>query len=105
MATRFRRFVALGLAVTLSALLHSASSSRVEAAGYPQKAIQLIVSFAPGGGSDVVARVVAKHLAAELGVPVNVVNKAGGNQIPAILSVLQAVPDGYTLLHARAGPR
>jgi tripartite-type tricarboxylate transporter receptor subunit TctC len=98
MATRFRRFVALGLAVTLCALLHPAPSSRVEAAGYPQKAIQLVVSFAPGGGSDVVARVVAKYLAAELGVPVNVVNKAGGNQIPAILSVLQAAPDGYTLL-------
>lgn len=98
MRTGFRRLVGLGLVVVLSALVLPASSGRVEAAGYPQKAIQLIISFAPGGGSDVVARVVAKYLAAELGVPVNVVNKAGGNQIPAILSVLNAPPDGYTLL-------
>lgn len=68
------------------------------ASAWPQKAIDLVISFAPGGGSDVAGRVIAKYLSAELGVPVNVVNKAGGNQIPAIESVLQATPDGYTLL-------
>ena len=40
----------------------------------------------------------AKHLSEELGVRVNVVNRPGGNQIPAVLSVLNAAPDGYTLL-------
>jgi tripartite-type tricarboxylate transporter receptor subunit TctC len=68
------------------------------AGAWPSKAIQLVVSFAPGGGSDVAARVVAKYLSEELKVPVNVINKAGGNQIPAIKYVLDAPPDGYILL-------
>jgi tripartite-type tricarboxylate transporter receptor subunit TctC len=58
----------------------------------------LVVSFAAGGGTDVVMRIVAKFMSAELGVPVNVVNKPGGNQIPSVLSVLNSPPDGYTLL-------
>lgn len=98
MASGFPRLVGVGVALAVLASMVPASPGRVEAAGYPQKAIQLVISFAPGGGSDVVARVVAKYLATELGVPVNVINKAGGNQIPAILSVLNAPPDGYTLL-------
>jgi len=96
MATRFGRWVGWG-AILVATVVVLASPGWA-ARPYPQKAIQYVVSFAPGGGSDVVARVVAKYLSAELGVPVNVVNKDGGNQIPAILSVLNAAPDGYTLL-------
>jgi len=84
--------------LAIAAVVVTALPNQSGAAAYPRKAIQLVVSFSPGGGSDVVARVVAKYLAAELGVPVNIVNKEGGNQIPAILSVLNAAPDGYTLL-------
>lgn len=65
---------------------------------YPTKAIELVVAFAPGGGSDAVARIQAKYLAAELGVPVNVTNKAGGNQVPAVVAVTGAPADGYMLL-------
>ncbi len=68
------------------------------AATWPRKAIKLVVAFAPGGGSDVAARVMAKALSAELKVPVNVMNQAGGNQIPAIMEVMNAPADGYTLL-------
>jgi tripartite-type tricarboxylate transporter receptor subunit TctC len=74
--------------------IHEASAQ----AKYPTRAIELVVAFAPGGGADAVARIMAKHLSTQLGVPVNIVNKAGGNQIPAVLSVLNARPDGYTLL-------
>jgi tripartite-type tricarboxylate transporter receptor subunit TctC len=75
------------------------ATSNVQAQGnYPRKPIALIVTFAAGGGTDVVARVVAKHLSKELGQPVNVVNKPGGNSIPGALSVMTAAPDGYTLL-------
>ncbi len=88
----------IGWAAILVVMVVGMASPGWAARPYPQKAIQYVVSFSPGGGSDVVARVVAKYLAAELGVPVNVVNKEGGNQIPAILSVLNAAPDGYTLL-------
>jgi tripartite-type tricarboxylate transporter receptor subunit TctC len=65
---------------------------------WPRKAIKLVVSFAPGGGSDVAGRVMAKALSAELKVPVNVMNQPGGNQIPAIMEVMNAPADGYTLL-------
>ncbi len=75
------------------------ATSNAQAQGnYPRKPVALIVTFAAGGGTDVVARVVAKHLSKELGQPVNVVNKPGGNSIPGALSVMTAAPDGYTLL-------
>lgn len=75
------------------------ATSNAQAQGnYPRKPVALIVTFAAGGGTDVVARVVAKHLSKELGEPVNVVNKPGGNSIPGALSVMTAAPDGYTLL-------
>lgn len=76
----------------------SASVSWSAEAKYPTRAIELVVAFAPGGGADAVARIMAKHLSEQLGIPMNIVNKAGGNQIPAVLSVLNARPDGYTLL-------
>lgn len=65
---------------------------------YPRKPIALVVTFAAGGGTDVVARIAAKHLSKALGQPVNVVNKPGGNSIPGAMSVMTAAPDGYTLL-------
>ncbi len=89
----------VGMLVLVSVVMLSLSFG-CSAAGeqWPKKAIELTISFAPGGGSDVAGRVIAKALSAELGVPVNVVNKPGGNQIPAIMGVMQAPSDGYTLL-------
>jgi tripartite-type tricarboxylate transporter receptor subunit TctC len=65
---------------------------------YPTKTIEYVVPFPAGGGTDVVARVIAKALSKELGVSVIVTNKPGGNQIPGIMSVLSSFSDGYTLL-------
>ena len=67
-------------------------------ASYPAKAIDVIIPLPPGGGSDLGIRAVAKGLSAELGVPVNVINKPGGNQVPGTKSALDAPKDGYTLL-------
>lgn len=75
-----------------------ASGSAKKGSDYPNKAIEFVVPLPAGGGTDVAARVIAKALSKELGVPVNVVNKPGGNQIPGVMSVLMAKPDGYTLL-------
>ncbi len=69
------------------------------AADYPEKAITYVVSFAAGGNADIVARLNAKALSQELGVPVNVVNKPGGAHIPATMSVLEKPADGYTLFN------
>ena len=87
----------LGLLFILSLLLPTISSSGTGDA-YPQKAVNITVAFAAGGGTDVVARVMAKFLAAELKVPVNIVNKPGGNQITGTIAVLESPPDGFTLL-------
>jgi tripartite-type tricarboxylate transporter receptor subunit TctC len=65
---------------------------------YPSKAITLIVPFAPGGGVDLIARIMADLLSKEWGVPVNVVNKEGGNTVIGTLEMLRSKPDGYTIM-------
>ncbi len=65
---------------------------------YPTRAIDIIVPFSAGGSTDLTARVVSAYLRKKWGVPVNVINKSGGNTVPAGLEVYSAKPDGYTLL-------
>jgi tripartite-type tricarboxylate transporter receptor subunit TctC len=68
------------------------------AADYPAKTIKIIVPFAPGGGSDVITRLLAEKMAAELSVAVIVENKAGASSIIGTDAVAKATPDGYTIL-------
>jgi len=65
---------------------------------YPTRAIDFIVALAPGSGTDFMARVLADFAKKEWGVPINVINKPGGNTVPANLEVHRAKPDGYTIL-------
>ena len=65
---------------------------------YPTRPVQLIVPFAPGAGSDTVARLVAQQMAIGLGQPVVVENKSGAGGLLANRYVAGAKPDGYTLL-------
>ncbi|HSR11724.1 MAG TPA: tripartite tricarboxylate transporter substrate binding protein [Thermodesulfobacteriota bacterium] len=65
---------------------------------FPRKAINLIVPYAAGGSTDVLARALAKGSAKYFPVQVMVVNQAGGAGIPGRVSVVNAKPDGYTLL-------
>ncbi|MGE8358778.1 tripartite tricarboxylate transporter substrate binding protein [Pseudomonas sp.] len=83
---------------TLKSLLLSALLvSPMAMAAYPDKPIQLIVPWAAGGGSDAAARGIAAALEAELGVTINVVNRAGGNGVVGHSVMAAARPDGYTL--------
>ncbi len=65
---------------------------------YPTRAIEIIVPFSAGGGTDMSNRTTAAYLAKKWGVPVNVTNKPGGSTVPATLEVYKAAPDGYTIL-------
>lgn len=82
----------------------SLAASAAFGQAYPTKTIRMIVPFPPGGGNDVIARIVAKKLYAKLGQQVIVDNKAGANGIVGLTAVLQAPPDGYTLGIVAAGP-
>lgn len=64
---------------------------------YPARPISLIVPWSAGGGSDAVARILASGLERELGTPVNVVNRTGGNGVVGHQSIAMARPDGYTI--------
>ena len=71
---------------------------------YPNKPIRLVVGYSPGGGNDLIARIVATRLQSKLNQPVIVDNKPGAQSIVAAELVAKAAPDGYTLLVAPSGP-
>jgi tripartite-type tricarboxylate transporter receptor subunit TctC len=73
------------------------------AGDYPDHAIRLIVPFAPGGGTDVLARVIADNLNKAWGQPVIVENQPGASGAIGTRAAMKAVPDGYTLLMASTG--
>ncbi|WP_424811189.1 Bug family tripartite tricarboxylate transporter substrate binding protein [Roseococcus sp. YIM B11640] len=67
-------------------------------AQYPDRAITIIIGYAPGGLTDVMVRLIAQHLSRELGQPVVVENRSGAATAIANTAVAQARPDGHTLL-------
>ena len=71
---------------------------------YPSKPIRLVVGYSPGGGNDLIARIVGARLQSKLNQPVIVENKPGAQSIVAAEFVAKAAPDGYTLLIAPSGP-
>ena len=71
---------------------------------YPSRPIRLVIGYAPGGGNDLIARIVAAKLQEKLGQPVVVENKPGAQSIVAAEIVAKAPPDGYTLFVAPSGP-
>ena len=94
--------VALGLTALIAA---SPGSARAEEdpSKYPTRAIHIVVGFTPGGGNDLIARIVGQKLSEGLGQPVIIDNKPGGGAIVATEYVAKSPPDGYTLLVGASG--
>jgi tripartite-type tricarboxylate transporter receptor subunit TctC len=95
MASTMRRPAALLVA---AAMLAGAVPTASAQTGYPTRPIRMLVPFAPGGGVDVVARVVGKRLGDTFGQPVLVESRPGGGGAVAVAELMRAAPDGYTLL-------
>jgi tripartite-type tricarboxylate transporter receptor subunit TctC len=91
MAPRRRMLQAIGGTLLLPGIAQAQGD-------WPSRPIRIVVPFAPGGSSDVSARLVGNHLSARLGRPVVVENKPGAATVIGTQEVARAAPDGYTLL-------
>src|SRR5436190_7605085 len=96
MRTTLLRLVLAALSVCIA--------SGVLAQGYPSKPVKMVVGFSPGGGTDILARIVAQKLSDAWGQPVIVENRPGASATIGAAAVAQAPADGYTLSMGQLTP-
>jgi tripartite-type tricarboxylate transporter receptor subunit TctC len=75
----------------------------VAQAGFPSRALRIVIGFPPGGGIDILARLMAPRMSERLGQPVVVENRPGANGLIATQGVAQSEPDGHTILFGTTG--
>jgi tripartite-type tricarboxylate transporter receptor subunit TctC len=85
--------VLLATAIAISSGPHATAAQ-----DYPDRQLSIVVPYAPGGGTDILARVVAQKLSDRLGKPVIIENRPGAGTVVAARSVAKASPDGHTLM-------
>jgi tripartite-type tricarboxylate transporter receptor subunit TctC len=91
-----------GWALIAAAVL-TACPRNVAAQDYPARAVTVLVPFAPGGGTDILARALAQRLEQRLGKPFLIENRVGAGTVLAAGAAAKAAPDGYTLMQATSG--
>jgi len=96
MMTRRVLFLAIALVIAMSA-------RSVEAQDYPSRTVTLVVPYAAGGGTDILARALAQKFSERFGKPFVVDNRPGGGTVIAAQSVAKAAPDGHMLIFAPSG--
>lgn len=82
----------------------AAASALPVRASWPDKSIKIVVTFPPGGSSDILARIMAEQLSKKLGQPVVVDNRPGAGGTIGGAAVMQAAPDGYTFMLSNTTP-
>jgi tripartite-type tricarboxylate transporter receptor subunit TctC len=93
-----RRAMLAGLTGLAVAPVSRAFAQGTAESSYPVRNITLVVPFAPGGSTDILARIVAGHLQQSLGQPVVIENRTGASGNIGTATVARAAPDGYTFL-------
>lgn len=88
-----RRWMLAAAAIVIAPLVSGPGAAQT----YPARPVTLIVPWAAGGGADTASRLLGAALEKELGQPVNVVNRTGGNGVVGHAAIAAAAPDGYTI--------
>src|SRR6187401_624652 len=96
---RLKHWIPVVTGMTLLAIAHIAFAQ-----AYPNKPVKVIVAFAPGSATDILARVMADYFSKSMGQPFVVENKPGAGGIPGTEQGKNAPPDGYTLTMCPSGP-
>ncbi|UHL65259.1 tripartite tricarboxylate transporter substrate binding protein [Paralcaligenes sp. KSB-10] len=94
---KLTRLLGWGLAIACSSAGHIAWATTPH---YPDKSIRMIVAYPPGGGTDILARLVGAELGRELGQSIIVINRGGASGAIGTLAAARSDPDGYTILLA-----
>ncbi len=97
------RSIRAGIAATFLAVLGAAASSALAQQPYPNRPITMIVPFAAGGPTDVLARLIGQHMSQSLGVQVVIENVTGAGGTIGSGRVAKAAPDGYTMVMGNLG--
>ena len=87
----------------LAAGPRTAAAQNYSSQDYPARNVTILVPFAPGGGTDILARVLAQKLEQRLGKPFVIENRVGAGTVLAAGAAAKAAPDGYTLMQATSG--
>jgi len=93
-----RRWFKTGSAILLILIMLGCFDSVQAQKRYPARPVDIVVAAPAGGSTDLAARIVSGYVSKKWNSPVNVINKPGGNNVPGLLEVYSATPDGYTLI-------
>jgi tripartite-type tricarboxylate transporter receptor subunit TctC len=88
------------LALALFGMSNGPSWAQEQAQDYPNRQVNFIVPFAPGGGTDILGRLVGQKLSERFGKPFVVENRPGAGTVTAAIQVARSTPDGYTIMMA-----